>query len=588
MALEKQTLLLKVIHAVEEPFQLRVHTNAVKVAELAERMAPDGEGFSATHPLTIYRHEDKWVLVDGFHRYSAAKKAGLTEAPCEVFEGSLTDALSYGILMNRDHGQNLETQDFKKAAKVLHDRGMNPNQIAKALWPGVVVISRADGGNGTHPKKGMIAEWVGTPSGVRAHARTNLRATIGIPIIKAFRAANPDVDILSVTSQELERGGLIARGWTPPGEDAAPPAAAEPAGPDPKAVRAQQEIVRLKAEVRALAREADTAERIREQIFGLAAHTPDPPTWLQSEHVAGAPGVPMTIWSDWHWGEKVFRNQVGGVNEFNSIIAAERAKLLVTETVKLLKTYTVNPVYPGVVVCLGGDMITGDIHPELEATNDATVQQSIVGVTDALLAGLRQMGDAFGRVFVSCVPGNHGRDTLKPRMKNRVHTSHEWLVYQMLERFLKDDPRIQFQIPDETDAYFSVYGHRFLLTHGDTLGVKGGDGIIGALGPIARGTMKVGRSEAQIGRDFDTLVIGHWHTYIPRGEAVHVIVNGALKGYDEYARLALRVPYSRPSQALWFVHPLHGVTNQWQIYLDEPRKSSGSADWVSFEQRRAA
>jgi hypothetical protein len=37
------------------------------------------------------------------------------------------------------------------------------------------------------------------------------------------------------------------------------------------------------------------------------------------------------------------------------------------------------------------------------------------------------------------------------------------------------------------DVHYRVYGVRFLLNHGDMLGVKGGDGIIGAIGPIMRG-----------------------------------------------------------------------------------------------------
>ena len=182
--------------------------------------------------------------------------------------------------------------------------------------------------------------------------------------------------------------------------------------------------------------------------------------------------------------------------------------------------------------------------------------------------------------------GNHGRATIKPRAKNRVYTSYEWNLYCHLERFFKGDKRFLFQVPSEADAYFKVYNHRFLLTHGDSLGVKGGDGIIGAIGPIARGTVKVGRSEAQIGRDFDTLLMGHWHTYVPRSDAIHAIVNGSLIGYNEYARLMLRVPYSRPSQALWFVHPFYGITSQWPVWLDWERKSANSARWISFEQRK--
>jgi hypothetical protein len=245
----------------------------------------------------------------------------------------------------------------------------------------------------------------------------------------------------------------------------------------------------------------------------------------------------------------------------------------------------VSPKYPGIVVCLGGDIISGNIHEELRETNDGHLQQTLLEVQECLIAALGRMADVFGRVFVPCVVGNHGRTTHKPRAKGRVFESYEWNLYCQLERHFRGDKRVEFSIPSETDCHFRVLGHRFCLTHGDALGVRGGDGIIGAIGPIVRGAIKVGRSEAQIGRDFDTLLLGHWHTYIPRGDHAPVLVNGALKGYDEYARLFLRVPYSRPSQALWFVHKDHGVTSQWQIFLDQTRKSSHTSDWIAWERR---
>ncbi|MGD9878928.1 MAG: hypothetical protein AB7F22_07785 [Reyranella sp.] len=345
----------------------------------------------------------------------------------------------------------------------------------------------------------------------------------------------------------------------------------------------------LTAELAAIKRDNVTAEQIRETIYGLSAQTPTPPTWLAPSGKKGkSSGVPVVFWSDWHWGERVFADEVGGVNEFNRAIAKERVKTLVDTTIDLTMNHMTIPDYPGIVVILGGDMISGGIHDELRETNEGPLQVTLLEVQEQLIAALTVMANTYGRVFVPCVVGNHGRMTHKPRAKHRVFESYEWNLYCQLERHFRDDPRIQFLIPSEADAHFAVNGHRFMLTHGDALGVKGGDGIIGSLGPIARGTMKVGRSEAQVGRDFDTLLIGHWHSYIPRGEAVPVIVNGALKGYDEYARLYLRARYARPSQALFFVHPKYGITAQWPIYLEPQRNTDASrgAAWVTWETRK--
>jgi hypothetical protein len=342
-------------------------------------------------------------------------------------------------------------------------------------------------------------------------------------------------------------------------------------------------VRQLERELKEIKKEQDTAEAIREKIYGLAAQTPKPPKWIDSKRLTiGHPGVPMTMWSDWHWGEVVNRVEVGGVNAFNRTIAKQRLRTLVDSTIDFAFNHMVKPEYPGIVICLAGDFFTGTIHDDLRETNEGFVFQILSELQDQMAAAITRMADAFGRVFIVAVVGNHGRTTLRPRTKGRVYENYEWNLYCQLERYFRGDRRVQFMIPGEIDAFFSVLGHKFLLTHGDALGVKGGDGIIGALGPIARGTIKVGRSEAQIGRDFDTLLMGQWHTYIPHGDALAAVVNGTLKGYDEFARLVLRVPYARPSQAIWFIHARHGFTIQAPLYLEDlPRKPSAK-EWVSW------
>lgn len=348
--------------------------------------------------------------------------------------------------------------------------------------------------------------------------------------------------------------------------------------------RKNAELAAQKAEIRRLHRENDTAETIRRRIYELGAHDPSPPTWVERAGVhSGTRGVPMTIWSDWHWEERVSRDETAGMNEFTPEIAKKRVQKLVLNTKELAFEHMgrSKATYPGMVICLGGDMITGNIHEELLATNLQTPNEAIEDVTDNLCGAIDNMASAFGKLFLPCVVGNHGRSTHRPRMKQRVTTSYEWNVYCNLARYFKNNKNIQFLIPNEADAYFAVHGRRYLLTHGDSLGVKGGDGVIGALGPIMRGAIKVGRSEAQIGRDIDTLVMGHWHQYLT---LPGVIVNNCLVGYNEYARLGLRVPFSTPSQALWFTHPARGITAHWQVYLEDQRTVHNDKVWVEWQK----
>lgn len=346
--------------------------------------------------------------------------------------------------------------------------------------------------------------------------------------------------------------------------------------------RKNAELTDMRRTIERIRQDNDTAEAIRREIWSLSEHTPEPPAWVSGKSgVIGKRGCPITIWSDWHYGEVVDPDQTGGVNGFNKTIAKKRAFRLFDTTVDLAFNHMgrAKTEYPGIVVCLGGDMIGGDIHEELAFTNDRTSHQAVNDLTDVIAAGLEKMASAFGKVFVPVVVGNHGRTTKRLPMKNRVYTNYDWAIGCNLERYFRGDKRITIHVPNEADCRFNSFGTRYLLTHGDSLGVKGGDGIIGAIGPIMRGTIKLRNSEMQIGRDFDTVVMGHWHQtlWLPG-----CIVNNSLKGYDEFARLGLRAPASRPAQSLWFNHPEHGITARWEVFLEGRQQLTDNKDWIKW------
>jgi hypothetical protein len=344
------------------------------------------------------------------------------------------------------------------------------------------------------------------------------------------------------------------------------------------------ELTDAKRVIADLRREADTAEAIRQEIFKISAHSLSPPEWITGKGIKnGERGGPLTVWSDFHYGEVVDPDQINNVNSYNADIAKKRFNKLVNTTVDLAFEHMgrADTKYPGIVVCLGGDMIGGDIHEELAMTNDRTSIQSVHDLTDLIGGGLEQMLSKFGRVFVPCVVGNHGRTSKKLPMKNRVYTSFDWSIYCSLERDFKKEKRIQFLNSQSADAHFNLFGHRFLLTHGDSLGVKGGDGIIGSVGPIMRGLQKLHRSKSQIGMEFDTALVCHYHQYFT---LPGVVVNGSLKGYDEYSMLGLRATYQRPTQALVFVHPEHGQTAAWPVYLEGIKQGDREKVWVEWQK----
>jgi predicted phosphodiesterase len=359
--------------------------------------------------------------------------------------------------------------------------------------------------------------------------------------------------------------GVKIRNGREPGPPAPPPSEGE-----------RREIIALRAELaqaRAALKDADTravdADRFRRLSAELHDRPMPAPDWaVRVPAGEDSPGVPMLLLSDWHIGETVDPAQMHGANAFNAEIAEERVRRLLDRTLYLAFQHVKAPHYPGIVVMLGGDFVSGWLHEELFQTDWCAPTSAANWCAARLHKILDRLAHAFGRVHVACVPGNHGRLTKKPMAKNSATACFDHAIYESLADRLAEDARITWTIPAAGDCILQVAGTRYLLMHGHELGVKGGDGIIGALGPIMRGAIKTGRAERSIGRDFDVLVLGHFHQSIwqPRQG---IIVNNSLKGWDEYARKS-RFTFSTPSQYLWFSHPRFGPNMPFDLYLEAP------------------
>ena len=358
---------------------------------------------------------------------------------------------------------------------------------------------------------------------------------------------------------------------------------AEKLGITPSGGQAVDELTTLREECRVLRstltsiqREDITREAVRQKYFGLLDHEPKPPTWLtKPRQASGTLGVPTLLISDWHWGESVSPDEIAGANEFDLQIAHDRAKRMVERTIDMLFGRLNNPSYDGLVLAIAGDMVCGTIHEEL-ISNSIPIMPQVLSLYDALIGVIDALLQHFDSLFIPCVTGNHGRTTRKPVAKDRTATNYDWLTYQLLERRYRTDKRVVFNVPDGPDCHYRIYNQRYLLTHGDQF--RGGDGLIGPLGPITRGAHKKASRNAALDLDFDTMVCGHFHQLM---QLPSLIVNGSLKGYDEYA-FAGNFRWERPAQGLWITHPEEGITFQMPIYLDDQRQHD-AADWVSIK-----
>lgn len=336
-------------------------------------------------------------------------------------------------------------------------------------------------------------------------------------------------------------------------------------------------IANLQSDLAEAKSHAVTADVLREWIgtTKLALAELNLPKWVDSPKLSGAPGVPTLQLSDLHWGEIVKASQIGGVNEYSLSIARRRLETVVKGAVKLARILSPEMKYPGIVVQLLGDCISGNIHDELQATNEINTMPTVLDLYRHLVPALRLLADTFGYVFVPCVTGNHGRDTRKIWAKDRHHTSFDWLLYQFLAIAFEGDPRVTFYVPDSSDGLYRVFGVRYLITHGDQF--KAGDSIIGAIGPITRGEQKKLARNVAVGQEYDVMAFGHWHK---RMISNRLRGNGSLIGYNEYAAQG-NFGFELPLQNFWMTHADHGITFDAPLLAEETKAAAKTA-WVSI------
>lgn len=339
-----------------------------------------------------------------------------------------------------------------------------------------------------------------------------------------------------------------------------------------RAAQLDQELKRVRGYVGELEKDVLNSAKLRELVGSVdTSELGENSDWTKGAKRLLSPmtGIPVLFLSDIHFDEVVKPEQISHANAFNHEIAVKRLQFTFLTAVRLLKKVIAAPKYDGIVLALGGDLLSGNIHEELAETNEAAVNQSLLGLLDVLIPGIELLADEFGKVFVPGVVGNHGRYHRKPRMKNRVYDNFEWLIYQFLVRHFKNDDRVSFFIPDGADAYFNLYGKKICLTHGDQF--QGGTGIAGIFSPLMLGMARKQRRQQALQQPFDLMMMGHWHQLLMMET---LVVNGSVKGYDEFASM-LNLPYEKPQQACFVVHPERGITFRMPIICNGYEKQTG-------------
>lgn len=290
------------------------------------------------------------------------------------------------------------------------------------------------------------------------------------------------------------------------------------------------------------------------------------PKWSRPRHISSNQddAVATSFLSDLHLDEVVKPEEIRGVNAYNREIAKRRLKKFFESTLQLTFDHMKGINVVGLNLPLGGDMFSGNIHEELRMTNETGILESLLYWSEQLVAGVKMLANEFDAIHIPCVVGNHGRMSMKPIMKNRARDNFDWFLYHLIARELREDPSVTFDISESADTIFQTYAVRYLLTHGDQF--RGGGGIAGLLSPLMIGASRKSRRQQAINMPYDYMIMGHWHQY---AQFKNIIVNGSLKGYDEFAFIN-NFDFEPPRQAYWLTQPRHGMTICGPLHVEDP------------------
>jgi hypothetical protein len=187
--------------------------------------------------------------------------------------------------------------------------------------------------------------------------------------------------------------------------------------------------------------------------------------------------VACLVFSDWHVEETVDRGSVNGLNEYSLAIAKQRIEAVAQNALHLLALSRNSTRIDTLVVHLGGDFITGYIHPDLIESNSLAPVKAIDWITDQLAAVLTLLSEKSGcpKIIMVCNVGNHGRTTEKRRIHTRIDNSYEWLLYRNLYRLF---PEFDWRIAEGQLVFLDVFNAVWRFQHGDDLNYQGGVGGI--------------------------------------------------------------------------------------------------------------
>lgn len=317
----------------------------------------------------------------------------------------------------------------------------------------------------------------------------------------------------------------------------------------------QRKRALAESELAVAERALDTFQRTRGRFGGGL---------VRRAHVPRGSATAILCLNDWHVEGRIKPEAVDGANRFDLDIARQRIDRTWHKALYLLDFARKISDIRDLVVWLGGDLINGTIHEELEETNFLGPTEAVLFVQEQVARGLDLLlrEARVKQITVVTSFGNHGRTTRKRRIATGYRHSWEWLAYRNLAQHYARRARVRFQVDEAYHAWLPIQGHDVRFHHGDAIRFAGGVG--GVTIPLRK---KIAQWNKRRPGRYD--ILGHFHQFLDHWDC---IVCGCLCGYDAYA-LEIGAEFQPPTQTFIVLDRQYGKVLAVPIFCEEvPRR----------------
>ena len=286
-------------------------------------------------------------------------------------------------------------------------------------------------------------------------------------------------------------------------------------------------------------------------------------TKRRTKHAATA----VLMLSDVHCEERVEPQTVNGENDYSLDVCQLRLAELEERFIECLHHERNQADIRRVLIWLGGDFLTGHIHPDCVEVAQLSPMNATRWIAERLRGLIDNVAQHADEVVICTNAGNHGRSNEgKPRIATELEHSWEQLMFFTLAREERSK-NVRWQIAEGHLGYVDLDGFLVRTTHGHSIRFAGG--VYGLALPASKA---IARWDA--GRKASLTIFGHYHSWgWLRG--ARYIANGSVIGHSPYAERVASP--ERPCQGMAIIdHGRNEVTRAYPLFCDRDlRKARG-------------